>query len=93
MVKINIKHIKSASIVLWLYSQSHMVVIVLSLGSHCGKIPVSERLQSSTGGRGGSWENVPTTLRSELMLYTETHGMPVGFYSMWKLGSKLAAGY
>lgn len=58
--------------------------------------PVSERLQSSTGGRGGSWENVPTTLRSEVMLYAETReGFRFLFSLRWfrKLGSKLAAGY
>ena len=43
--------------------------------------PVSERLQSSTGGRGGSWDNIPATLRSELMLYVETwEGFRVLFY-------------
>lgn len=57
--------------------------------------PVSERLQSSTGGRGGSWENVPTTLN---LCSTQRHGKVLESYFLYvvvaeKLGSKLAAGY
>jgi len=67
---------KSIPVVLRLYSQSR----TRAGGAHCLVVGftlwlVHERLQSSTGGRGGSWENVPTTLRSELMLYAHGTGL------------------